>query len=139
MSAFMVADTTINRIVSFLELKLLHDWPFLAEKFRRAGFEVHSEKFCSELGRAMFQLNVRGVNARYGEGEAQEFRNLDYRYKPEFVDVMQVYKSLNCWLYQCMEGDVPKDPFYKLMREVEATVAEFIVSRLPEYDCAEWG
>ena len=139
MSAFMVADRTINRVVTFLEGKLYSEWPYLAEKFREAGFDISDEQFCHKLGESMFALNIRGVNARYGENEAEEFRELNYVFHPVKVDAVQVYKSLGCWLYQCMEGNVPEDPFYKLMREVESTLANWIIHRLPEYDGAEWG
>jgi hypothetical protein len=139
MSAFMVADTTINRVVTFVEWKLLHDWPMLAEKFGRFGFDVHDATFSKKLGEAMFVINIRGVNARYGENEAQSFRPLNYKYHAERAEAIQVYKSIGCWLYQCLEGDVPEDPFYKLMQEVEHALAHHIVCRLPEYDNAEWG
>src|SRR5437868_45627 len=124
MSAFMVEDKTINRVVTFVQGKLMRDWPVLAEKFQTMGFGIHDGGFCRKLGRAMFLLNIRGVNARYGEGRAKEFRELDYQFYPELSDCVQTFKSLQCWLYQCMEGDVPNDPVYKLMEEVEATMAE---------------
>jgi hypothetical protein len=139
MSAFMVADKTINRVATFLERKLLRDWPYLAEKFRKAGLDIHNGKFCQTLGKEMFDLNIRGVNARYGDDEARKFRKLHFLFHPAYVDAIQVYKSLGCWLYQCMEGEVPNDPFYKLMQEAQYALANFIVSQLPEYDTAEWG
>jgi hypothetical protein len=139
MSSFMVSDKTINRIVTFLDAKLLDEWPHFAEKFEQLGFDVQNDQFCYVLGRAMFVLNMRGVDARYGEGSAKEFRELNYTFHPRRAGAFQVYKSLGCWLYQCMEGNTPDDPLYKLMREVEATLANWIIHRLPEYDGAEWG
>jgi hypothetical protein len=58
---------------------------------------------------------MNGVDARYGDGEARKFRQLDYRYREtESVPLVQVLKSLQCWLYQCSEGNVPETELYKL-------------------------
>ena len=77
MSAFMVADGTINRVVTFLEGKLLHKWPFLAEQFRKAGFRISDEQFGHKLGEAMFALNIKAVSARYSGNAAEKFRTLN--------------------------------------------------------------
>jgi hypothetical protein len=138
MSAFMVEDKTINRVVSFVDRQLRKGvWPIIAQRFADAGF-VLDEGFCERLGKAMFSLNIRGVNTRYGDREAQSFRTLTYRYQPEWASEIQVYKSLCCWRYQCMEGDIPEDPFYQLMQDITHVLADWIISHLPEYDRAVW-
>ncbi len=87
----------------------------------------------------MFQLNCDGVNARYGEGEAERFRPLDFKYKPEiYLSLVQVFKSLQCWMYQCCEGDVPKTKLYQFFTKIENHLALKIVMDLPEYDEAKW-
>ena len=80
MSAFMVADGTINRVVTFLKGKLYHEWPILAERFRKAGFNISDDRFGHKLGEAMFVLNVKAVNARYSDNAAEKFRTLNYKY-----------------------------------------------------------
>jgi hypothetical protein len=114
MSAFMVADTTINNVVNWLrrEVFCLSLIPHL---LKGLGFETAAAGWAEDLGQAMFQLNIRTVDARYGNGEAATFRMLDYRYQvTEPVSLMQVLKSLQCWLYQCNEGDVPETELYQL-------------------------
>jgi hypothetical protein len=58
------------------------------------------------------------VNTRYDEGEAKHFRELNYRYTPAYGSKMQVLKSLQCWLYQCNEGDVANNPLYQFFDSV---------------------
>src|SRR6266571_1036277 len=123
MSAFMVEDTTINRVVTWLKR------------------EVSTSRFTLDmLAQEMFQLNCDGVNARYGNGEAEKFRPLNFTYRPEDCSsLVQVLKSLQCWNYQCSEGDVPETKLYQFFEEVEHHVALQIVMGLPEYKKAKWG
>jgi hypothetical protein len=81
MSAYMVRDETINRVITWLSWEITRsDW-----LKRKVDEELHLDLSKSnweeELGHAMFQLNIDGVNERYGEG-AQKFRKLNYRYSP---------------------------------------------------------
>jgi len=50
-----------------------------------------------------------------------------------------VIKSLQCWKYQCSEGDIPETKLYQFFEEVEHHLALKIVINLPEYDKATWG
>jgi hypothetical protein len=89
----------------------------------------------------MFQLNINAVDARYGSGEAMKFRKLDYRYEViEPVPLVQVLKSLQCWLYQCNEGAVPETALYQLFdNDVQLYLMNEIIDTLPEYQNAVWG
>src|SRR5207248_10482061 len=102
--------------------------------------DLESPGWDEKLAKAMFQLNIDGVNARYGEHEAEKFRPLNFTYKPEGdTFLVQVLKSLQCWKYQCSEGDVPETKLYQFFEEVEHHLALQIVIRSPEYDKAKWG
>ena len=140
MSAFMVADETINRVVNWLYFEITKS-QWLREKLEKAcGIDASGYAWEEELGKAMFQLNIDGVNARYGDGEAKQFRTLDYHYKPAHGSPIQVLKSLQCWLYQCMEGEVVKQPLYIFFNTVvEPHLMSSIISNLPEYNKAVWG
>jgi hypothetical protein len=89
----------------------------------------------------MFQLNIKAVDARYGNGEAEKFRKLNYRYQIIMpVPLMQVLKSLQCWLYQCCEGDVPETELYGLFdTDIQMDLMGKIIGILPEYQNAVWG
>ena len=94
----------------------------------------------------MFQLNIDGVNDRYGDGEAKKFRTLNYAYVPaqpttiyHLSTKIQVLKSLQCWLYQCTEGEVVKNPLYKFFQDIaQPHLMSSIICDLSEYRTAEW-
>jgi hypothetical protein len=93
MSAFMVEDKTINWVVTWLRTEL-NDSNYLREQPQeRLSMDVVEDSFVQELGQAMFQLNIEGVNTRYADKPAAQFRKLDYAYQTEFVSDVQVLKS----------------------------------------------
>jgi hypothetical protein len=140
MSAFMVGDQTINRVVTWLTREVAASHFELHRLAREFDIDLTSDRWDEKLANAMFQLNCDGVNARYGEGEAEKFRPLNFKYKQEdYFSLVQVLKSLQCWMYQCCEGDVPQTKLYQFFEGVERHLALKIVRDLPEYEKAKWG
>jgi hypothetical protein len=140
MSAFMVADETINRVIAWLSLEISMARWLKIKVEDTLQIDTSKHNWEEELGHAMFELNIAGVNDRYGKGEAKTFRALDYRYTPAHGSKIQVLKSLQCWLYQCMEGEVIKKPLYQFFDTVvEPHLMRSIISDLPEYNRARWG
>jgi len=140
MSAFMVEDKTINRVVWWLSWEVTtSDW--FKEKVEIAlQIDTTKSGWQQELGKAMFELNIAGVNDRYGVGEVKKFRELNYRYTPACCSKIQALKSMQCWLYQCTEGEVVKKPLYQFFDTViERRLTDSIIYALPEYQRAEWG
>lgn len=140
MSAFMVKDETINRVVEWLYFEVAK-YQWLRDKFEKAsGIDTTRYAWSEALGKAMFDLNIAGVNARYGDGEAAHFRKLNYHYAPAHGSEVQVLKSMQCWLYQCREGEVVKRPLYIFFQNVvEPHLMSSIIADLPEYRAAVWG
>jgi hypothetical protein len=147
MSAFMVADETINRVVGWLSREVYQS-SYLKEKAEKTlGITIDSDAWAETVGKAMFQLNIDGVNDRYGDGEAKKFRTLNYTFIPaqpttiyNLSTKIQVLMSMQCWLYQCSEGEVVKQPLYQFFQnEVEPHLMSSIINDLPEYSAAEWG
>jgi hypothetical protein len=140
MSAFMVADNTINYVVNWLRREI-DRLPIISHKLKGVGFDTSVPGWAERLGQAMFLLNSKAVEARYGNGEAARFRKLDYRFEhTEAVSLMQVLKSLQCWLYQCNEGDIPTNELYGLLdTDVQLYLMDTIITKLPEYEEAAWG
>jgi hypothetical protein len=140
MSAFMVEDDTINRIVEWLSWEVTRSPRLKLSLEHTLRIETRRPTWEQELGRAMFQLNIGAVHDRYGAGKAARFRDLTYTYKPAHGSEIQVLKSLRCWLYQCREGQVPTQPLYRFFDEVvEPYVMTKIICALPEYEAAYWG
>jgi len=138
MSAFVVEDKTINRAVSFLATDRDGDWlrRFIQDNL---GIDLTTGIGRETLGKLMFSLNCDAVNQRYGDNQAEEFRSLDYAFRLEcVVNRIQAFKSLQCWHYQCSEGDIDQNNLYQIMERVQGHMAEMIVTRLPAYDSLAW-
>jgi hypothetical protein len=140
MSAFMVKDETINRVVWWISREVATSEWFKEKVESALHIDTTKSGWQQKLGQAMFELNIAGVDDRYGEGEAKKFRELNYRYSPASCLEIQACKSLHCWLYQCAEGEVVKKPLYQFFDTViERRLTDSIIYTLPEYQRAEWG
>ena len=134
MSAYVVEDETINLIVAYLEGNEARSWLSDTKSKQKILTETYEQR--QELAERMFAMNVRAVKARYADDKTEYgFTFWDELPPPR----IQAYKSLQCFIYQCSEGDVPNDPLYIGLEAICAGLANLIVSRLPEYDKAVWG
>ena len=144
MSAFIVEDKTINEIIAFLHLNQQRmDYAGIARLIQKAGYDIEqNEEEWKHLADDMFWTNCVAVDERYGVGQAQTFRELNFKYEfclKEGTNAIQAFKSLRCWLYQCTEGDVPEtSEIFKLMDEVSDMMAYAIISEMPKYEEARW-
>ena len=139
MSAFIVEDETINKVIACLNS--LENGPdhadWITKALRKIGYLGTLGK---TLGEAMFALNVASVEERYGEGSATGFRPLDYTFKDMVSPgTITAYKALQCFLYQSCEGECDRDKLFIALEKVKAELAQYIVNRLPQYESAVWG
>ena len=139
MSAYMVEDSTINNVVNSLANN--RNLEYIRRQIKENGYDLETPEGCRLLASEMFSLNIKGVEARYGQGEAKSFRDLNFSYKlTPPVALIQCYKSLSCFLYQCSEGDIYLDNgLFHMLDRVKSDLAEHLVSDLPEYSKANWG
>jgi hypothetical protein len=125
MSAFIVADETIRRVVSAL---------------------MPREQSCEwgdTTGRELMKLNRLAVATRYAHN-AEILKSLPtdedidaYSYSPTFPSPFVKLVALNCLIYQCSEGkEVEASPYYVMMRQRADSLRAEIVSGLPEYQAA---
>ena len=134
MSAYVVEDETINLIVAYLEGNEARSWLSDTKSKQKILTETYEQR--QELAERMFAMNVRAVKARYADDKTEYGFTFRDELPPPSI---QAYKSLQCFIYQCSEGDVPNDPLYIGLEAIGAGLANLIVSRLPEYDKAVWG
>ncbi len=139
MSAFLVEDKTIHKIINILDFQIRKS-PWLKNKFREElgiNFEDYNIDWKTNLGQKMWDLNQLSLGYRYGD-EKQE---LIYRFSPVLCTPIQAYKALKCWLYQCCEGEIPEESkLYKFFDEiVRRHITDSILTKTPEYDKADWG
>lgn len=136
MSAFVVEDKTINKVVTFLSMIVNDSWDSYIPRFLAGqGFDLATSEGKQKLAQAMSDVNVRAVNERYNESaELPKFTfclNIN-------VNKLTALKALKCWLYQCTEGQQPESGVYRMMERVGNMLCESIVTNLKEYKMAEW-
>lgn len=92
----------------------------------------------SELGRALYSLNVRAVNTRYKHVKE---RVPAYRFSIEATGTLVTnYKALCCLRYQCLEGEkIESEPLFQEMDKAVGLIARRIVEDLPAFQAAPWG
>jgi hypothetical protein len=97
------------------------------------------------LADAMLAMNIDAFRQRYGMrallAQYLDYIDLDTKnWEPlEAFSEVQFFKSLQCFLYQCCEGDVDERPLYKTLDAIRVLLAPAINQGSAEYDAAEWG
>ncbi len=145
MSAFVVEDQIINDVVSFIHqsaIKTGDHYHYDVQCLVKLGYKLDSLLGCKRLAEEMFTLNCDSIEQRYGEGQASEFRPLDFIFQPVRCfdkNIYQVLKSLRCFLYQCCEGSIPEqNALYNALELLSLKISYTIVSNTKEYDTAIW-
>jgi len=97
------------------------------------------------LADAMLAMNIDAFRQRYGikallveDLDSIDLDTRNWRPLAAFSEV-QFFKSLQCFLYQCCEGDVDEKPLYKTLEAIKGLLAPFINDESAEYEAAEWG
>lgn len=151
MSAFVVDPQTINRILSYIRESVQkgeHIGGHSRRLLQEIEFDLLDRDDQTNLGQAMYNMNVNAVSQRYPRddkdslpGTYSEEGILD-SYEVELVPNVspaQAYKSLQCWLYQCTEGNVTENKLFQAFEKIAGSLANEIVTSLPEYETAQWG
>ena len=126
MSSYMVEDACINLILGYARTRAEQGRHIPG--LRSLGFDLTRSEDVDRLGCAMFALNIAGVDARYGSGQAKELRPLDYTpAEVLLVDgkaptLAQVEDAVREWLYQCSEGDVPSEDLFRVFQALRPVV-----------------
>lgn len=130
MSAYVVGKKTIDRIVTYLHGgqrydSIYHYYPAINEAYKGDP---------NKLGQNLWAMNVKAVDQGYKEVNPVEL----YQYECRPASEIQVYKSLQGYLYQCAEGDIPETALFKDMERLANRLASHIVMDLLAYEKAEW-
>lgn len=136
MSAYVVEDITINRIISFLNSLMPHSEARKA--IEALGYDLDSLCSLERLGDTMLELNIFSVLARY-RGDLDMIP--DEPFVLEYVrdlNPMQARKSLSCFLYQSCEGNAENDPLFTALRVVSDMMQAMPKDRVA-YEEADWG
>ena len=88
-------------------------------------------------------MNVDAYNQRYKEAEYKiipvfrEGENL-LKYATD-ERLARLIKTLDCFIYQCAEGDIPETDLYKAVDDFRRRAYEYFVQRTAAYEAAVWG
>jgi len=126
MSAFLVNNSSISRLADAIRRK--------SEKF--------SKKYTNnlELAHALYSLNVEALRQRY-EDYKEMISPFVFTSEIWFDDKKgnaQFYKSLCCFTYQCLEGNVPETELYKELEKLENDLAHEIAMKWAGEQGAVW-
>ena len=135
MSTYIVDDQTINRILTQLSLEN-SSW-FISKVQEKTGYNTTFDDDLNSLGKELLLLNTQAVNERYDDNNSGN-DVIAYTYHPDITSKIQAYKSLNCLLYQCSEGDVPKTELYSFLNWLAFEWADDLVRSMPAYEQADW-
>jgi len=104
MSAFLVGNTTINKILTEVKKSARHS-PFFKTKMEEEFLiDFSNPEWQTQLGQKMLDLNQEALGYRYGDPK----QNLTYTFQSVYSTKIEAIKALQCWLYQGAEGDIPE-------------------------------
>lgn len=127
MSAYFVEPATIDAAVTLII---------------RTGALMSLDE-ASAYGRALWTLNAEAVNARYGEraeemvGSVQEIAA--YCWTPRNESTAVLFKSLECLLCNCREGNIPEAELFQQAEQFFKVWKMAGVELMPDYAAAPWG
>lgn len=122
MSAFVVSDQTLRHVV-----KGMKD-------------ECHSCEDLTAIGRRLLAMNNDAVRDRYRDADQTGMTRdpESYEYLPIFPPIMYILKAMDCYLYQCAEGNIPERDLYRDVKKRRDAIRAEIIRNLPEYDAVPW-
>ena len=138
MSAFLVSQRGLTMLADGVDDAI--------NKGKVANFPVEcemlSEIFKDDWLEGIFYdlnyLNAYALRERYGDNiESNLYEDLSDI--PEYT-IDEYLKMLDCYLYQCCEGDTVEKPLYKIMRELDDMISKHVNRNGNTlYDEASWG
>jgi hypothetical protein len=140
MSSFIVSEETIQNIIGIFYFKGT-EYSLLSYQLDKILGKEDNCQALDRLGRKLIKLNIQAVNSRYPKHQItqEEEKSIKaFSVNAQHVPRIQRFKSLQCFLYQCSEGNIPSRKLFKQLAELKHSLADIIVSRTPEYEKAEW-
>lgn len=141
MSAYIVENETINKILSMLYLDRDNSW-VQRRILEKHNIDIKTKEGLETLGKHFLRINIYGVENRYDE-KVKGTLLLDFKYRlTPHINKISALKALECLIYQCSEPgewETVDSEIYKLMEEIKGKWAMDIVRALPAYDNAQWG
>ena len=132
MSAYIVNDNVVNRIVGLLWEDAVGSERTVSYYIVQLGYRPFNKP--KELARHMHNLNRFAIRERYLQRVAYT-----HKYKEMWVtNKYQVLKDIQCFLYQCSEGRADKTRLFKALEKTETLLMSEIIRATEEYQNTKW-
>ena len=160
MSAFMMSNKTLSMLSDLISRYHMTGGDAFGLYFPRELMEelYNKSKYRPLTSEVVFdslaELNVESLKQRYPHGYKSMLGEIKYVpgcdiWKREVMNMAdgvaiiepwhyQVLKSLDCYLYQCCEGNCDELPLYKALETFRDKWGLYIAKNQPEYELAEW-
>lgn len=155
MSSFMMRSETLAYIANFIAIQINHGFNYTG--ITSADFSCFADCMkgvfadAKEIYKKLYQLNFDAFHGRYDGRHDDEcifkaFPDTEIHKPVKYKDHCpvvekwhyQMLKSMECYLYQCCEGDCPKTEIYQAVKQLKNNLMCFIVHYSAEYQAAEW-
>lgn len=141
MSAYIVDNITINRIVAMLHEAT--EFGGEEKRYPKPQNELLIVNYDNEadFGEILYCMNRDAVMERYQDDKEGTLpgQKSPFTFQPMMADnPLQTLKTLQCYLYQCTEGVTVEKHLYKALNQFADEIAIHIVESLPEYKQAKW-
>ena len=145
MSIYVVDDKTITRVVELCAACNTKQGGLLGWVPPAIPVEWEGDSL-RKAGRMLRAMNVDAVRTRYRDAdetgmvpeEAFEMEDAEWRDRGGPTgNLWQALKSLDCYLYQCVDGDVYDRPLYKALEKMADAMRVAIIGEDERYRAAE--
>ena len=134
MSSFFVGNKLISKLANTIKVY----YPQVLEDL--------NVKNSQELSRLLYNLNVEALRQRYDDDYIDMIKDFEYDegdgnfyFIKEDKELAQFFMNLECFLYQCREGNVPDKEEFKVLERLSTDLAYEIAFKFSHEKGAKWG
>lgn len=159
MSAFIMQPESIRDLAYFINSVVASGYNmhgFEAPYLLKKEFPARKQSSVKDTYEKLYEMNAEAVHFRYPEDKKDKvippMPDGSFFVRPEIGASLhggvfrkptdkhyQILKRLNCFLYQCTDGEIPESDAYKALRDLERHLMIMIVTSNESYQIAEWG
>ena len=135
MSSFMCCPVTISDLADYIsETAIREDGNLL--------FALNGNADPMSVYDILSGMNKAAIYKRYDKDKAEEMMDLGSKYVNRDDRTKKtppaILKELDCFLYQCCEGDIPRTLLYQELESVHDNLKSEIIRNIPEYQNQAW-
>ena len=147
MSAWMVSNETLSKIANLIDTYRVTRYNGFGYDMPDGLMRIVGSKSAKQIFEMLANMNIEALKQRYPKnyddmiGVIKFMPNADiWQDRSKGLTYhWQLLKSLQCYLYQCLEGNVPDCELYKEMEKLKHYLQSYIISQMPEYQGTNWG